>query len=466
MAITVPVEPRSKARSPMPTSRRRAPTAADEVKPEGTPLQTTFNFFGLSRELRDMVYDFSLTFKRKIRSQHGARLRGRMVTEASLLLVSKQFSREYFERAQYHTCLIIVDRPEFHGDSFKIPRAISYARNVELFLAIACDSPDHFTDQCRVVKEVRMHRKWIVDLCQKMRRLESISIKLITDPHQHIEACEAKLLELQHKLTNFEELKNLAVYHCDYAGKETGWSFASKRTLVMEWSAKDGELHRVEAAKASPELEKNDSGRTFDLFGLPREMRNAIYDEVLANVSEIRVGNQIHLRISVQNAMPITLALVSRQFSKECKERERNACVILKDTKLWHPFEGLEIPAIPSTVTLLELHMALTVTNEHHIQDCRDLDFCEIEHEIDLHCSTAKTALAQLPQIRALSMHLYIVPSGHQGDDLSCALAHQGRLKNVHNLTAFTVRQCPMDGGSVFEFSAACEVVARWSSGG
>ncbi|KAK1080903.1 hypothetical protein LTR33_005136, partial [Friedmanniomyces endolithicus] len=257
MAITVPVEPRSKARSPLPTSRRRAPTAADEVKPEGTaPPQTIFNFFGLSRELRDMVYDFSLTFKRKIRSQHGARLRGRMVTEASLLLVGKQFSREYFERAQYHTCFIIVDRPEFHGDFFKIPRALSYVRNVELFLAIACDSPDHFTDQCRVVKEVRMHRKWIADLCQKMRRLESISIKLITDPHQHIEACEAKLLELQHKLTNFEELKKLAVYHCDYAGKETGWSFASKRTLVMEWSAKDGELHRVEAPSASPELEK------------------------------------------------------------------------------------------------------------------------------------------------------------------------------------------------------------------
>ncbi len=55
----------------------------------------------------------------------------------------------------------------------------------------------------------------------------------------------------------------------------------------------------------------DDSERTFDLFGLPREMRNAIYDEVLANVSEVNVGNQTHLRISVQNAMPITLALVS-----------------------------------------------------------------------------------------------------------------------------------------------------------
>ncbi|KAK0367162.1 hypothetical protein LTR91_023513 [Friedmanniomyces endolithicus] len=182
----------------------------------------------------------------------------------------------------------------------------------------------------------------------------------------------------------------------------------------------------------------DDSERTFDLFGLPREMRNAIYDEVLANVSEVN----------------------------ECKERERNACMVLKDTKMWHPFEVLEIPAIPSSVTSLELHMALTVTNEHHKQDCSDLDFCEIENEIDLHCSTAKAALAQLPQICALSMHLYIIPSGHQGDDLSCALAHQSRLKNVHNITAFTIRQCPEDGGSVFDFSAGCEVVARWSSGG
>ncbi|KAK0258906.1 hypothetical protein LTS09_006194 [Friedmanniomyces endolithicus] len=210
----------------------------------------------------------------------------------------------------------------------------------------------------------------------------------------------------------------------------------------------------------------DDSERTFDLFGLPRELRNAIYDEVLANVSEVKVGNQTPMRISVQNAMPTTLILVSHQFSKECKERERNVCVILKDTKLWHPFALLEIPAIPSTVTSLELHMALTVTNEHHKQDCSDFDFCEIENEIDLHCTTADTALAQLPQIRAVSMHLYIIPSGHQGDDLSCALAHQSRLKDIDKITAFTIRQCPEDGGSVFDFSAACEVVARWSSGG
>ncbi|TKA76310.1 hypothetical protein B0A55_04198 [Friedmanniomyces simplex] len=263
MAIIVPVVPRSKARSPLPVSRRRSPTAADAVKPEVTePPQITFNFFDLPRELRDLIYDFSLTFKRKIRSQHGARLRGRNVAESSLLLVNKQFRREYFERAEHHTCLVIVDRPEFHGDLLKLPPAISYARSLELYLAIACDSPDHFTDQCRVIKEARMHRKWIADLCQKMRQLQSLSIKLIIDPHQHIQACESKLLELQHKLTNFEELKALGVYHCDYAGKETGWSFASKRTVVMEWSAEDGELHAVEAKSASPDSETTTSSAT------------------------------------------------------------------------------------------------------------------------------------------------------------------------------------------------------------
>ncbi|KAK3648817.1 hypothetical protein LTR56_007257 [Elasticomyces elasticus] len=237
--------------------RKRAPTVEDEMKPEATETDlTSFNFFGLPKELRDLIYDFSLIYKRKIRSQHGARLRGRRVPEPSLVLVSKQVHHEYLQRAEHHTCLVIVDRPEFHGDPFRIPSAISYARNVELYLAIACDAPDHFTDQCRVVKEVRMHRKWIAQLSQKMRHLLSIKIHLIIDPHHHIEACEAKLLELQYMLTGFEELKALEVYHCDYAGKAMGWSFAGKRTLVMEWSEEHRELRRMGAVGAVSDVMK------------------------------------------------------------------------------------------------------------------------------------------------------------------------------------------------------------------
>ena len=246
--MTLITEPTGKGRTPNP--RRRAASETDKVKPEDTAEQlTSFAFFALPRELRDEIYLHCLTFKRKFRSQHGARLRGRRVTETSLLQVSKQFRSEYLERAEQHMTFVIVDRPEFHGDPLKLPPAISRARYLELYLAIACDSPDHFTDQCRVVKEVRMHRKWIADLCDKMRFLESLSITLVVDPHQHVKECETKLLELQHKLTNINDLKALEVCHCDYAGKDVGWSFANKRTVVMEWSAEDGTLRRDQEAR-------------------------------------------------------------------------------------------------------------------------------------------------------------------------------------------------------------------------
>ena len=248
--MTLISEPTGKGRTPNP--RRRAVTDTTATKAGASEEQlASFDFFSLPRELRDEIYLHSLTFKRKFRSQHGARLRGRRVTEPSLLQVSRQFHDEYLERAEQHTCLVIVDRPEFHGDSLKLPRPISRARNLELYLAVACDSPDHFTDQCRVVKEMRMHRKWIVNLCNQMRFLESLSITLIVDPHQHVNECEAKVLELQDKLTNFADLKALEVCHCDYAGKDVGWSFANKRTLEMKWSNEDGMLHRVKKGTAS-----------------------------------------------------------------------------------------------------------------------------------------------------------------------------------------------------------------------
>ncbi|KAK3071954.1 hypothetical protein LTR53_007722 [Teratosphaeriaceae sp. CCFEE 6253] len=233
---------------------------ADEIKttPSAQP-SATFKFFRLPRELRDIIYYQSLAFKLKLPPQHNARLRGRRVADASLLRVSKQFRREYLERAEHHTSLIIVDRPEYHGDIFKLPPAMRTARHLEVYLAIACDAPDHFANQCRVVKEVRMHRKWLVDLCSKMRCLDSLSIALVVDPHQDYKACEAKLIELQHKFTNMPELKALEVYHCDYAGKEMGWSFANKRTLVMEWVAGDGEVRRFAKEEKEAPAERKDS---------------------------------------------------------------------------------------------------------------------------------------------------------------------------------------------------------------
>jgi hypothetical protein len=207
-----------------------------------------FPFFDLPRELRDEVYDSGLIFKQKIPTQTAARLRGRRVANPTLLQVSKQFRQEYLERAERQTCLVVVDRPEYHGESIKLPTSLSYIRKLEVHIAIACDAPDHLIDKCRVVKEMRMHHTWIASLCSQIRNLDSVSIKVVIDPHQYIDTCERHLLELQHKLTSVEELKLLEVWHCDYAGRveSAGWNFSKPRKLAMKWEERDGMLHRTE----------------------------------------------------------------------------------------------------------------------------------------------------------------------------------------------------------------------------
>ncbi|EMC94949.1 hypothetical protein BAUCODRAFT_519967 [Baudoinia panamericana UAMH 10762] len=209
-----------------------------------------FRFFDLPREMRDQIYDESLTFKQKYQSQHGIRLRGRRVVNPALLLVSKQFHQEYVERADRKTTLVIVDRNVYHGELLevsKLPKQLTCATKLEIHLALACNGEaDHITNGCRVLKELRMHRKWIVDLVRKMRRIGAIEIKVVLDPRDQGSVCERKFIELQYLFTNVEELQRLEVFHADYGMTGADWNFQKSRELVMEWTQGACEVRRVE----------------------------------------------------------------------------------------------------------------------------------------------------------------------------------------------------------------------------
>ena len=257
-------KPAAKQR-PMAIRSRIPPTsAANALYPQPAAIKqqksSAFNFFALARELRDAIYEASLVYKKKLRNQNGARVRGRNVIDESLLTISKQFRREYMELAARRSCLVITDRPEFHGYLIKLPPALTYVRKLELYLAIACDAPDHFGEQCRVLKECRMHRKWIADLCKNMRHLDSLRVDLVVDPHQYISTCQNSLVDLLWKFTGVEELTQLNVWHCDYAGKDFGWNFAKKRSLALRWEARDGVLREFEVPKAENKEAKDVEG--------------------------------------------------------------------------------------------------------------------------------------------------------------------------------------------------------------
>lgn len=201
----------------------------------------------LPRELRDEIYSAfaDLSFKTKLPSQHEARLRARRALIPELLRINRQFRDEYLESAAQKTALVIVDRAEYEGSPIELPQPLHYVRKLELHLAIACSAYNHVgANGCRVLRELRMHRKWITGLSAQMRHQDQLTIKLLLEPHHHVDDCEQRLLDEQSKFTNIQTLTLFEVYRCEYtAGRDEHWNFGKPRTLVMKW---DGDvLQRV-----------------------------------------------------------------------------------------------------------------------------------------------------------------------------------------------------------------------------
>ncbi|KAK4897372.1 hypothetical protein LTR27_004892 [Elasticomyces elasticus] len=205
-------------------------------------------------------------------------------------------------------------------------------------------------------------------------------------------------------------------------------------------------------------------GEAFDLFGLPRELRDAIYDTMLdVSTREVDFGTSANLRLSVQYTMTVQLALVGRQFSQECRERYRDICVVLKDTKAWFGDTRCltlpSIPAIPSAVAELELRMDIQAGSDHN-NTCDSLN-CWIPGEFKLHRETAEAILTRHDSIRSLVINLYIGESDCQAQDLRCALVNQDVFKDLRCLTSLTFRQQTLQEQSRWEFPVGSQVLAR-----
>lgn len=81
-----------------------------------------------------------------------------------------------------------------------------------------------------------MHRRWIIDVLSRMRGVDSVVVKIVLDPHDHVAHCEALLHQEQSRLTCLEEITNVQVFHCEYeTGGASGWNFARERSMVMNW---------------------------------------------------------------------------------------------------------------------------------------------------------------------------------------------------------------------------------------
>ncbi|KAK3117382.1 hypothetical protein LTR53_001296 [Teratosphaeriaceae sp. CCFEE 6253] len=121
------------------------PTPPDDGKATATGISGKedddhyFDFFALPRELRDMIYDFSLVLGEKPTRKPSEPFSNPVVTvfhgpNAALLKINRQFSREYNERVE-ESALLIFEDDGFSMDEPQL-KGITGALSVDLHLLL------------------------------------------------------------------------------------------------------------------------------------------------------------------------------------------------------------------------------------------------------------------------------------------------------------------------------------------
>ena len=109
-------------------------------------------------------------------------------------------------------------------------------------------------ERCRAIPELRMHRKWIADLAEQMKHLDSVEINVYMDPHTQVKACEHNVMKEQYRFTSLVALTSLRVFHSGYfVGDKSPvcpWNFSKPRKLVIEFSSATRTLQEVTDSNA------------------------------------------------------------------------------------------------------------------------------------------------------------------------------------------------------------------------
>ena len=209
-----------------------------------------FDFFGLARELRDMVYDELLidNIDPDPCENFQATVTACAVPLPSLLLVSRQFTTELQNRATRSSTLNIEERL----DPEKLPEitidgSVTNIPHLELRLYLACNEENHEESEgaCGIKRDIQMHEKWIKFLIQQMKHLHSLSIELYLSPHEYVDECQKKLLTHQSRFTALPCLTTCNVYHSDGL-RDCQWDYGEPKQLVMVWSNETGTIQSVE----------------------------------------------------------------------------------------------------------------------------------------------------------------------------------------------------------------------------
>lgn len=224
-----------KARSQNVSQRDSSKPQADDITSSIVATNgnsKVFNFFGLPRELRDKIYEQPTLVEHEkltpFANDDTCFLMKAKKLRTSLLLINRQFKREYGERCSGKQVLCLKDHPDV-SEYVEVVPALNKAQYWHIDYSVVCWRPDLFKVHYQISWLERFLSEWI----PLSPTLHSISIKL----YLPMFLCIPELLvHIERQLSGIlavDRVKLLEVYgrkHTDLDVKSS-----EPRTLFARW---------------------------------------------------------------------------------------------------------------------------------------------------------------------------------------------------------------------------------------
>lgn len=210
-----------------------------------------FNFFGLPRELRDIVYDHSLAYEETWGPPtHGLEVRIIGAPVTSLLLVSRQFGEEYRESVKRNAELTFVDPDPIDSmdtglsNYEALPKTLRSIDHAHFALWVLCTHSHkvHKEKKCLSTAILRDYLDGIEPLLSNILSAGSSSVTLYFESRGKKPRSCLQALEKEHeRLTSLPGLKRLYFAKADsYLSGGPGLTY-----VFMEWDKKTGTSRSV-----------------------------------------------------------------------------------------------------------------------------------------------------------------------------------------------------------------------------
>ncbi|KAK1060852.1 hypothetical protein LTR74_011543 [Friedmanniomyces endolithicus] len=197
----------------------------------------------------------------------------------------------------------------------------------------------------------------------------------------------------------------------------------------------------------------------FDFFGLPRELRDLIYDELDTTTARVKVTRKwsTKLRARAHNLPALKFLQFSHRFSIEYRSIvQKKTTLVIEDHfgDFTRP-EDVTVELSRSVSTIQLARLELYIAHARLPVDCRggDMDCCITGRDIALHQRWIPVLLARLSQLTSLTIDVHIPYQCGNADKRSALVKHVSALTTLSGLEAITVIVNP---------GVRYEDVARW----